>query len=305
MPYNATVHEVFIASPSDVQKERDFLVEEIYKWNRENTSHTNIVLMPIRWEDDTYSSISGHEPQDVINEQIKNSADLVIGIFHARLGTPTGNADSGSVQEIREHLAANKPVMVFFSEADVPQPMLRSGFAQVEKIEGFKEELSSQGIHKPYENSEDFKRKIGSELTKITRNHPYFKDENKTESESRPLIDDSKKDKTKSPFFFSWYDLMNPTSIIINDMNLSTKNLLLVAANNGGEIMFLNDFQNTIEVNGQTIASNQDNRGLAEAKNDIKILLKHELIEDQGTSGQIYHVTKQGYDIADELETKD
>lgn len=296
MPYNATVYEVFIASPTDVQEERAYLEEEIYRWNRKNTSYTNIVLMPVMWEHDTYSSISGQEPQKEINDQIKDSADLVIGIFHARLGTPTDNADSGSVQEIREHLDADKPVMAFFSEADIPQSMFRNGFAQVNEVENFKKELSQIGIHTPYKDSEDFKRIIGDELTKITRKHSYFQ-QNTTELEDKSIEEQAQ----YNPFKLKFSQLFDKDVIIVDALEATTKNLLFVAAEGKGIITKFNgtNMYSGIEIDNKVIASTENNRGYVTALHDIEALLKYGLIQYRSDGGNSYSVTKKGYDIAE------
>lgn len=61
--------------------------------------------------------ISGARPQESINKQIVLKSDLLICIFGARLGAPTGNEMSGSIEEINEHLKVGKDVMVFFKNS--------------------------------------------------------------------------------------------------------------------------------------------------------------------------------------------
>jgi hypothetical protein len=54
MPYDARVFQVLIASPGDVQQERDILAEVIYEWYCVNSLDRRAVLIPPRWE--THSS---------------------------------------------------------------------------------------------------------------------------------------------------------------------------------------------------------------------------------------------------------
>jgi hypothetical protein len=118
MPYKATVIPVMIASPSDVLEAREVAREVILEWNYINSQSTQVVIMPVGWE--THSSPElGSRPQELINKRILAHCDLLVGIFWTRLGTPTGGAPSGTVEEIERHLEAGKPAMIYFSSAPV------------------------------------------------------------------------------------------------------------------------------------------------------------------------------------------
>ena len=71
MPYPAIVFSVFIASPGDVQNERDTIRKVIQEWNDLNTKSKQIVLMPIRWEINSSPEMnsSGEGGQAIINKR--------------------------------------------------------------------------------------------------------------------------------------------------------------------------------------------------------------------------------------------
>lgn len=50
-----------------------------------------------------------------------DQGDFLIGIFGNRLGTPTGAAQSGTIEEIEQFRKAGKHVALYFSTADVPR----------------------------------------------------------------------------------------------------------------------------------------------------------------------------------------
>ena len=117
--YSPTVFEVMIASPSDVPQERLIAREVITEWNTIHAKDRQTVLMPIGWE--THSTPgTGDRRQAIINGQLLKDADLLVAVFWTRLGSPTGVARSGTVEEIEEHLRAGKPAMIYFSSAPVP-----------------------------------------------------------------------------------------------------------------------------------------------------------------------------------------
>src|SRR5215213_9400835 len=119
MPFTATVLRVMIASPGDVQLERDAVRDVLHEWNSVHGAQRRLLLLPVGWETDVAPEM-GDAPQNIINKRILRDADLLIGIFWTRLGTPTASHASGAVEEIEEHVAAGKPAMLYFSTAPAP-----------------------------------------------------------------------------------------------------------------------------------------------------------------------------------------
>src|SRR5438552_9179076 len=118
MAYDAKVYNVMIASPGDVELERSIVREVVSDWNAANSAARAMVLQPVGWE--THSAPAmGDRPQSIINKQVLQKSDLLIAMFWTRLGTPTGAAPSGTVEEIEEHVKAGKPAMIYFSSAPV------------------------------------------------------------------------------------------------------------------------------------------------------------------------------------------
>jgi hypothetical protein len=76
-----------------------------------------VLLQPLMWERDATPEAGA--PQAVINRQLVDKADILIGLFWTRLGTPTTEAESGTVEEIERMIAADKPVLLYFSRLPV------------------------------------------------------------------------------------------------------------------------------------------------------------------------------------------
>jgi len=112
--YSAKVFNVMIASPGDVASERAIIRDVIYEWNAVHSQSRNIVLLPIGWESHS-SPEMGSSPQAIINEQILDKCDLLVGVFWTRIGTPTKEHPSGTVEEIEKHIESGKPAMLYFS----------------------------------------------------------------------------------------------------------------------------------------------------------------------------------------------
>jgi hypothetical protein len=114
MAYDSRVFRILIASPSDVEEEREIVVRVIQEWNDLYSYTRRVALLPLRWETHTAPEY-GVRPQEVINRAIVDNCDLLVGVFWTRIGTPTGAADSGTLEEIDRVAKAGKQVMLYFS----------------------------------------------------------------------------------------------------------------------------------------------------------------------------------------------
>jgi hypothetical protein len=129
MSFQATVYNVMVASPSDVEEGALSTVREaLTRWNAMHAQDKGVVLLLRSWR--THSSPElGDRPQAILNKQLIEKSELLIAVFWTRLGTATGEAESGTVEEIREHIKQGKPVMIYFCEkpASASRGRLKTG----------------------------------------------------------------------------------------------------------------------------------------------------------------------------------
>ena len=81
MPFPATLYRVLIASPGDVAPERDVVEAAIIDWNDEHARDRSVVFVPVRWE--RASPRGGATGQEVVNEDLVDTSDVLIGVFWA------------------------------------------------------------------------------------------------------------------------------------------------------------------------------------------------------------------------------
>jgi hypothetical protein len=161
LSYEAKVFRVLIASPSDVDEERELVAQVIQSWNDLHSANRKVVLLPLRWE--THSAPEyGVRPQEAINRAIVNDCDLLVGIFWTRIGSPTGVADSGTLEEIDRVGKSGKPVMLYFSRVPVDPEGL--DLKQVEKLKEFRLNTYPKGLVESYRNRAEFRDKINRQL---------------------------------------------------------------------------------------------------------------------------------------------
>ncbi|MYL18265.1 hypothetical protein GLW04_00090 [Halobacillus litoralis] len=147
MGFKANVLRVMIASPSDVDLQRDEIENEIFKWNIRYSEDLKVVLLPTRWEKDSTPTYHGSNPQGVINEQVVSKSDILIGVFWTKLGTPTANHPSGTLEEIEDFISKGKEVMIYFINNDLP---IDTDLQEFERLRSFKSEYTGRGIYFTY-----------------------------------------------------------------------------------------------------------------------------------------------------------
>src|SRR5436309_1247599 len=164
MPRQSTVYEVLIASPSDVGRERTVLAEVLEDWNSANSRTRNTSLQALRWELDGVPS-SGDCPQQILNKQLVEKADILMAVFWMRLGTPTGAAPSGTAEEIEYFRKLGKPVFLYFSEADIPH---HHDPNQLRLLKEYRNKLTADNFVPPsFRDVEELRRRAARDLAHV------------------------------------------------------------------------------------------------------------------------------------------
>jgi hypothetical protein len=171
MAYKATVIQVMIASPNDVAKERQLIPDVFREWNAIHSAERHIVLLPAAWETHAAPRM-GDRPQAVINQQVLENCDLLIGVFWTRIGTPTGESVSGTVEEIEKHIQAGKPAMLYFSSVPVVPDSIDP--KQYEHLKEFKKKCEAQGLIETYDGLSEFREKLARQLTITINSDSYI-----------------------------------------------------------------------------------------------------------------------------------
>lgn len=283
MAYNAVVCNVMIASPSDVEEERNIAREVIWRWNYLHSERTNIVLLPVAWETHSAPDMGGR-PQAVINKQVLERCDLLIGIFWRRLGTPTGQEPSGTVEEIKEHRRKGKPVMLYFSSANVAPNTHDS--EEFKRVTQFKDKCQREGLIGTYADVSEFRGKLERHLVKTVYDHDYFKKIVSALTDSAIL----KAGSDTSPE---------------QQLSEEARDLLLEAVQdrNGSVLSVMTMGGLTIQANNKNmLTAPRDARCQAVWQGALDELVENGLLADVGYKGEVFRVTRYGYEVADLLK---
>jgi len=279
MSYEAKVFNVMIASPGDVASERNIIREMIYEWNAVHSRARKIVLLPVGWESHS-SPEMGKRPQEILNNQMLDKCDLIVGVFWTRIGTSTGKYISGTVEEIEKHIDAGKPTMIYFSEQPARLDSVDS--EQYERLKEFKASCKSRGLYETYDNHAEFKEKFYHHLQIKVNEHAIF-----FSNSNEPIP-----------------EMIYPSNTKIPQMSEEARILLKEASmDNHGTILYVRTFGSTdIQTNGKNLVPEQEPRIIALWESALNELLNADLIIERGHKGEVFQVTSRGYEIADMIE---
>jgi hypothetical protein len=154
MPKQGITYEILIASPSDVVAERDIVSACARDWNSAHSA-SGVQVRDVRWEMDAIPAM-GERGQAVINHQLVDDADILIGIFKARIGTPTGISASGTIEEIDRFIGADKPVMLYFSTGPFPN---NHDSEQFKLLRDYKNQIASRGLYAEFVDENELRTK--------------------------------------------------------------------------------------------------------------------------------------------------
>lgn len=166
MPTRSKIYRVMIGSPSDLSEERQAATSAINEWNAQHALAQDVVLLPVMWETHAMPT-SGVRPQSAINDQLVDRCDILIGMFWTKLGTATGAAASGTVEEIDRFVAAGKPAMLYFSQRKALKG--RVDPKQAAKLQKFKTATYKRSLVGSFASVADLKRVLVRDLTRQIR----------------------------------------------------------------------------------------------------------------------------------------
>jgi hypothetical protein len=243
-----------------------------------NGVRRKMLLLPVGWETDVAPEM-GDQPQNIINKRILKDADLLVGIFWTRLGTPTTGYASGAVEEIEEHLAAGKPAMLYFSTA--PAALDAVDPDQYRALKTFKDSCKSRGVFEIYTDVADFRQKFSKHL-QITLN----------EDDETPAVGTASASSSQNAGA--------PTSLSHEAAVL----LKAASADPGGTILYQKfGAGSEISSNDQVFNTDSAPRTIALWEGAIDELEKAGLVKATSDSREVFEVTQKGFAAADAIQT--
>jgi len=205
-------------------------------------------------------------------------------MFWTRIGTPTGEAVSGSVEEIEKHVQAGKPAMIYFSSAPVRLDSVDE--VQYKALKEFRDQLKNRGLIETYDTPGNFADKFRRQLATKINNDLFFHIEGAT-SGREMMID----------------QILTEAAETIPAMSDEAKALLIEASiDRNGNIIYSRFLSGeSLSTNGKEFLRNATPRDRAKWEGALRELETLSLIKDAGYKGEIFELTREGYDVAEFL----
>lgn len=165
MPDLIQLFRILLAAPSDVTEEHTLVADAINDWNIQHGDRTGARVELMNWRTHAHPD-TGKRPQALINRQFADRADIVLAIFWRRLGSPTGKAASGTVEEIDRARRRGKKVMVYFSQRIGPNTQ-RPDSGEQARMERFRRKLGRSALYGTYRDMKEFEAVVRKGLALV------------------------------------------------------------------------------------------------------------------------------------------
>jgi hypothetical protein len=163
VPYSTTAYQLLISAPSDLPEEDiRAAFDAVARWNVLYGRPQNATVVPTHWSHHSAAE-HGTRPQESLNKQLVEDADILIALFWHRLGSPTGDAESGTVEEIEEASAHGGYVGVLRCTRAIPPGDLDAD--QATRLKAFLDEIRPKSLILEYEGAVALRERVDTVLT--------------------------------------------------------------------------------------------------------------------------------------------
>lgn len=185
MAYPTLALHLLISAPSDVPTEDLAVIRKaISQWNHTFGRVVGLTVLPVSWTEHAVAEF-GERPQAILNEQIVDQADLAVALFCDRLGTPTGDDESGTAEEIKVLVEAGKSVAVLVN-ASPRAPLSGPALEERQRLTEYLAGLRQRALVFDYAQASDLMGQLNNFLSRATGRFQQNAEEAKSEVPESP-----------------------------------------------------------------------------------------------------------------------
>jgi hypothetical protein len=226
------------------------------------------------------------------------SAHFLIGIFGNRLGTPTGAAPSGTIEEIEEIRKSGRHVSLYFSNAPVPRDVDRT---QLDALEDYRRSLQQRGLYSSFASVDELRRLVTQHLPKIVDEVRAIMNSGNATVDPRKPTSVAQQPMKQVPTTVRRLVTGLPTN---DDLNPKEIELLWTASKSSDGQIY-----HSLTLDGEGIRANErhfllgaDARTASEWLSALRCLEDRGFIESLSDDRDFFKLTGEGYAAADQLE---
>ena len=185
MAYPTLALHLLISAPGDVPvQDMATIRKTISQWNLNLGRVVGLTVLPVSWTEHAVAEF-GDRPQAILNDQIVEEADFAVALFYDRLGTPTGEADSGTAEEIKVLVEAGKSVAVLVNASARP-PLGGSALEERKRLTEYLTDLRKTALVFEYANEGDLISHLNNFLSRATAQFQQSVEASKEEEPAGP-----------------------------------------------------------------------------------------------------------------------
>jgi len=174
VPYDSRVFRIMVGGPTDGTEYHKAIEREIDLWNKLNAEVSGKTLQVTNWHHHARPGMT--PPQVSVNRTVTFRADALLVVFNSKLGTPTEEYLSGTVEEIHIMEKLGRPVVIFFSREPVERSVATT--QQYLDMESFRNSMKSKSYFVDFESFSDFEAKIRIHLANLANDLGHGTDPN-------------------------------------------------------------------------------------------------------------------------------
>lgn len=164
MPFSAQVYPLLLSSPSDVAADVELAFGAVHRWNVMYGKEFGSNVLPLHWSTHAAAEF-GVRPQESLNKQLVEQADIVIALFWHRLGTDTGKAESGTVEEIEEANERGANVAILRCVRAIPPDDVDHN--QMKRLDEYLKKIRDKALILDYGDDDSLRQRVEAILTRI------------------------------------------------------------------------------------------------------------------------------------------
>lgn len=161
MAFTATVIRILLASPMDVEEERENIHAFINEWNVTHTLSEKVVLWPVNWDSLVAQDTTG-DLSDENSSRIIDDCDILIGIFWTHTDQKAGAKKSLLIDKMEKFIKTGKPSLLYFSTQPISPDKINPD--QYAILRGFKEMAQKHDTVFQYRSSDELMEMVSTHL---------------------------------------------------------------------------------------------------------------------------------------------
>jgi len=170
MARTITLFKIFVASPSDLNDERNLIADIVDELNLSFLNKSDVKIELVKWETHANPGVEDYS-QKVINTDIGDDYDIFIGLMWSKFGTRTQEYGSGTEEEFNNAYTKYKvfsssvKIMFYFKQAPIQFDKIDT--ESIISIRNFKSSLGDKGVlYWDYNTIEEFQKLLRIQLTR-------------------------------------------------------------------------------------------------------------------------------------------